>query len=119
MECCAECGKADVRLEACQACKLVKYCNVNCQVAHRLKHKKACRIRAAQLFDKRLFSEPPPREDCPICMLILPLLPDEWAYMTCCGKTICSGCSIACIDNIAPSAIQPYFKMKKKNGRKT
>lgn len=25
-------------------------------------------------------------------MLMLPLLPDERAYMACCGKTICSGC---------------------------
>ena len=33
------------------------------------------------------------REECPICMLPLPLRDDEIVFMACCGKTICLGCS--------------------------
>ena len=28
---------------------------------------KKCDRRAAELYDKALFKEPPPREECPIC----------------------------------------------------
>ena len=41
---------------------------------------------AAELFDQKLFAEPPAREDCDICFLRLPLTNDEVNYMTCCGK---------------------------------
>eukprot|EP00956_Cyclotella_meneghiniana_P033413 scaffold95825_cov40-Cyclotella_meneghiniana.AAC.1 len=51
---CASCGKADANLKACKACMLVKYCSVECQVAHRPAHKKACRFCL-------------PREHCPFC----------------------------------------------------
>ena len=34
----------------------------------------------------------PTREECPICMLPLPLKPGESINRTCCGKTICQGC---------------------------
>eukprot|EP00956_Cyclotella_meneghiniana_P016414 scaffold25913_cov23-Cyclotella_meneghiniana.AAC.5 len=92
MESCAACDEADGSLKACTACKLVKYCGVDCQVAHRPKHKKACRIRAAEIFDKKLLQQPPAREDCPICMLMLPLNNKESTHMACCGKIICDGC---------------------------
>ena len=92
MESCAACGKADVSLKSCKACKLVKYCGVDCQVSHRSKHKKACRIRAAELFDEKLFAQPPRREECIICCLTLPFNFEETCYMGCCGKTICLGC---------------------------
>ena len=72
---CANCGKdgGNNGLKACTACKLVKYCNRDCQMAHRSKHKKACRKRAAEMRDEELFKEPP-NKDCPICLLRLPLL---------------------------------------------
>ena len=35
---CANCGKEDSNLKACTACKLVKYCNRECQIAHRPQH---------------------------------------------------------------------------------
>eukprot|EP00956_Cyclotella_meneghiniana_P042774 scaffold249315_cov39-Cyclotella_meneghiniana.AAC.2 len=92
MESCAACGKADVSLKSCKACKLVKYCGVECQVAHRPLHKKACRIKAAELFDAQLFAQPRPREDCPICMRMLPVENDACGYHSCCGKIICAGC---------------------------
>eukprot|EP00956_Cyclotella_meneghiniana_P013079 scaffold18734_cov38-Cyclotella_meneghiniana.AAC.2 len=89
---CASCGKADANLKACKACKLVKYCGVDCQVAHRPAHKKACKKRAAELFDEKLFAQPPAREECPICMITLPCDDNEFMYMACCGKFICNGC---------------------------
>ena len=89
---CASCGKADANLKACKACKLVKYCGVECQVAHRAAHKKACREKEKELFDVQLFAQPKKREECPICMLIMPLGDAEYCYMPCCGKNICSGC---------------------------
>ena len=73
---CANCGKGEESsddLKACTACKLVKYCNRECQIAHRPLHKKACKKRAAEIHDEALFKEPPPHEECPICFLPLPL----------------------------------------------
>ena len=93
---CANCGKGEESggdLKACTACMLVKYCNRDCQVAHRPQHKKACRNRAAELHDEALFGEPPPEHgDCPICFLLLPFMGSGRMYMSCCGKMICSGC---------------------------
>ena len=92
---CANCGKGEdesFHLKECTACKMVKYCNRDCQVAHRSQHKKSCKKRAAELHDQRLFKQPPPKEDCPICMLLLPSLHTGYKYRGCCGNRICSGC---------------------------
>ena len=97
---CANCGKGEEcsnDLKACTACKLVKYCNRECQIAHRPLHKKACKKRAAELHDEALFKEPPPREECPICLLPLPLDSAEAMFESCCGKIICFGCIHAMI----------------------
>ena len=95
---CANCGKGEESagdLKECTACKMVKYCNRDCQIAHRPQHKKACRRRAAELHDIKLFKQPPPNKDCPICMLLLPSLHTGSKYKGCCGKRICSGCIYA------------------------
>ena len=95
---CANCGKgeeeeAGINLKACAACKLVKYCSRDCQIAHRPQHKKACKKRAKELHDEKLFKQPPTlEEDCPICFLRMPLLGTGRTYMSCCGKMICRGC---------------------------
>ena len=89
---CAACGKDGDALKTCTACKLVKYCDASCQRAHRSKHKKECKKRAADLHDEALFKEPPPRDECPICMLPLPKNPKEQKYQPCCGKVLCYGC---------------------------
>ena len=100
---CANCGKegSDVT-NTCNKCKSVMYCNAACKKKHRHKHKKDCEEhvkraaeQAAKLHDEELFKQPPPFEDCPICMIRLPTL--EWGqtYMVCCGKIICSGCVYA------------------------
>ena len=90
---CANCGKegADVT-NTCNKCKEVMYCNAACKKKHRHKHKKQCERRVAELHDEKLFKQPPPEEDCPICFILLPTLRTGYRYMSCCGKTICSGC---------------------------
>jgi len=44
--CCAECG---ISLKTCNSCKIVKYRNAACQLKQWLKHKKRCKLRAAEL----------------------------------------------------------------------
>jgi len=96
---CANCGKGEeesVKLKACTACKLVKYCNRECQISHRSQHKKECKKRAAELLDIELFKQPPnPNGDCPICFLRMPLMNSGSRYQSCCGKVICNGCVYA------------------------
>lgn len=47
----------------------------------------------------KLFQDPPPREECPICMLPMPytlnLFGVNVVYHPCCGKMICTGCMMA------------------------
>ena len=95
---CANCGKGEESsnsLKACTACKLVKYCSRDCQIAHRPQHKKECKKKPAELHDEELFKPPPPKEDCPICMIRVPSLHSGSKYYACCGKLICSGCVYA------------------------
>jgi len=106
-ESCAACGKTDGSFKACTACKLVKYCGRECQVAHRSKHKKACRLKARELFDKQLFADPPRREDCPICMLPMPCDEEEWTYVPCCGKFFCNGCVMCITRYVCPFCNSP------------
>jgi len=91
---CANCGKEDSDVtNTCNKCKMVMYCNAACKKRHRHKHKKECERRVAELYDEKLFKQPPrPHEDCPICMIRLPNLGTGRVYMECCGKLICRGC---------------------------
>jgi len=99
---CANCGKEGAN-NICNKCKMVKYCNAACKKKHRHKHKKDCEEhirlaaeRAAKLYDKELFKQPPPQlGDCPICFLLLPTLDSGRIYMSCCGKVLCCGCAYA------------------------
>jgi TPR repeat protein len=99
----------------------VKYCNADCQRNHWPKHKKECKLRAAELREEALFKDPPAKEECPICFLpmLTKLVPCislppatifsvpvyDFAvanvelgsqyleeYYSCCGKSICRGC---------------------------
>ena len=49
--------------------------------------------------DDKLFQDPPPKEDCPLCMQPVPyaigLCDVGTTYMPCCGKSICEGCVVA------------------------
>ena len=70
-------------------------------------HKKACRKRAAEMRDEELFKQPPPEEDCPICLLRLPVLASGSVYKSCCGKIICCGCDYAPMyDNLGNEIIE-------------
>ena len=91
---CANCGKEgeEDNMNVCNKCKMAHYCNVACKKKHKSKHKKKCGRRLAELHDEQLFTEPPPREECPICFLPLPLLTQ---FKSCCGKLICEGCNVS------------------------
>jgi hypothetical protein len=97
---CASCGIAEVdeiKLKTCTACKSVRYCGVTCQREHKVKHKKACKKRAAELRDEILFKQPEGSYlgDCPICCLPLSINVTKSTLMDCCSKLICNGCSYA------------------------
>ena len=51
------------------------------------------------MSDELLFQDPPPKEDCPICMLPMPFASGvckvKKTYMPCCGKVLCEGCVFA------------------------
>ena len=107
---CAACGKGGDDLKACTACKLVKYCGVDCQRAHRPKHKKECKRRAAELHDEALFKQPPSRDECPICFLELPIREDQTMYQACCGKMICNGCVLASSEQSVECLLCPFCR---------
>ena len=87
-----------VVLKKCTACLLVKYCSVDCQRAHRSKHKKECKRRAAELMDELLYGqgrERPEGDFCLICTLPIPLpMGDHSLFNVCCMKLVCDGCSV-------------------------
>ena len=66
------------------------------------------------ISDNDLFKQPPPKEDCPICHLRLPLVESGSMYYECCGKIICSGCAYAPVyDNLGNKIIEekcPYCR---------
>ena len=101
-EACANCGKEAsdaVKLKNCTACRLVKYCGVDCQKVHRKRHKKACKQRAAELKDEQLYSrghQRPEGDFCPICTLPIPYkMHEHSSFNVCCMKRICKGCIMA------------------------
>ena len=101
---CSACGKKSATLKKCNACKCVWYCDKKCQNKHRKDHKKECRL-IKEILDNRggkldlgteldvgPLGKLPPRDECPICMCVLPLHHFYHRHMLCCGKTICGGC---------------------------
>ena len=99
---CANCGQEGgdgVKLKNCTACLLVKYCSVDCQRAHRKIHKGACKKRAAELKDERLYGqgqERPEGDFCPICTQPVPIPTGKnSSFNVCCMKMVCNGCLLA------------------------
>jgi len=101
---CSACGKKSDTLKKCNGCKCVWYCDKDCQNKHRKEHKNYCR-RIKKELDKRgekldLGTEKdvgplgklPPREDCPVCMCVLPIAESLQLNFPCCGKTLCRSC---------------------------
>jgi len=123
---CAACGKGGDNLKICASCKSVKYCNAKCRNAHRSKHKKECKKLAAErklhdriwnmnkmvISDEKLFADPPPREDCPICMQPIPsalgLCKVYTAYQPCCGKILCNGCIMEAGEEMDKGNLKPW-----------
>ena len=101
---CSACGKKSDTLMKCRACKCVWYCDKDCQNKHWKEHKKECKPIKKEL-DKRggkldvgtevdigPLGKVPPRDECPICMQVLPIHAKLQTYYACCGKTLCAGC---------------------------
>ena len=138
---CAACGKGGDNLKVCTSCEQVSYCNAKCRKAHRSKHKKECRQLAAdrhnnetaiinidvdaieerfrniEISDEELFADPPPKEDCEICMLPMPFSNNitgfRKTYQPCCGKTLCHGCMSATEDGMSKGKLKhccPYCR---------
>ena len=134
---CANCGKHEsdtIKLKNCAACRLVKYCGVACQKAHRKQHKKACKRRVAELKDEQLYSQGHERlegDGCPICTLPIPLpMGDHSLFEVCCMTRVCDGCALAaqerglldcafcrtpCPDNDADKLAMILVRAKKKD----
>ena len=101
---CSACGKKSDALKKCNGCKCVWYCDKECQNKHRKEHKHECRPIKTELekrggklnlgdeMDIGPLGKLPPREECPICMRVLPIHERLHMYALCCGKFICSGC---------------------------
>jgi len=103
---CSACGKKSDTVKKCNGCKCVWYCDKKCQNKHRKEHRKECKRIKVEL-DKRggkldlgeeldvgPVGKVPQREECPICMRLLPLFTRLQTYAFCCGKTICCGCDL-------------------------
>ena len=62
------------------------------------------------ISDDKLFQDSPPKEDCPICMLPMPMstIHDVYrtAYQACCGKYICNGCVVVSNENMKKGIIK-------------
>jgi len=56
-------------------------------------------INEEEIKNKKLFQPPPPKEECPICILPMPMPFSgeldgkvRFSYQFCCGKRVCTGC---------------------------
>jgi len=118
---CASCGIAgvdNIKLKRCNSCYLVRYCGVKCQKAHWRQHKVACKKRAAELREERLFKQPERSDlgDCPICLLPLSDDFEKSSIQSCCYKVICNGCAYASflhgddgsLEDVCAFCRQPY-----------
>ena len=63
-------------------------------MSHWRQHRNAC-VHTGKLYDERLFRVHSEWEECPICMLLLPIDHDELKLKSCCGKVLCEGCNFA------------------------
>ena len=73
------------------------------------------RINISNDDDDKLFQDPPPKEDCPICMLPMPyssgLCGVYTTYLPCCGKLLCTGCSNAEDEEMIKGNIKPWCSL--------
>ena len=101
---CSACETKSDALMKCRACKCVWYCDKKCQNKHWKEHKHECKP-IKKVLDKRggkldlgkerdigPLGKVPQREECPICMRVLPLDEGQHLYASCCGKMVCGSC---------------------------
>ena len=101
---CSVCEKKSDTLKKCRNCKCVWYCDKKCQRKHWKEHTHECK-RIQKELDNRggksdvgtekevgPLGKVPPREECSICMRMLPIHESLHSYFPCCGKIICCGC---------------------------
>jgi len=69
-------------------------------------------VNVAISADEKLFADPPPKEDCPICMLPMPhasgICGVRKTYEPCCGKTICEGCIWASAEEVVKGNLKEW-----------
>ena len=104
---CACCYKGGEGLKKCGACKTAQYCSAECQKVHRPKHKFGCQQHLSDMFDEKLFKEPP-KQSCPLCSLRFPkdVYEHPTSYQLCCGVTLCMGCVMSA-GRRCPSCFEP------------
>ena len=103
---CSACGEKSDTVKKCTACKCVWYCDKECQNKHWKEHKKECKRIKKELvkregkldlgteLDVGPLGKVPPQEECPICLLPLPINESLHCYANCCGKILCGACDL-------------------------
>jgi len=99
----------DINEKLCK-CKQIRTTNCNKQSPENVHEKELIEYDTDSISDEKLFKQPPPAEDCPICFLQMPHLKGSARYHTCCGKTICSGCVFA-VRKMKSSSICPFCRI--------
>jgi len=101
---CVECGGSMIpnQKKICTSCESDR----NAAFERRVK-------REEELFnDDKMFADPPPKDDCQICLLQMPyedgLCGVFTVYMPCCGKLLCSGCTDAETDEMMKGNLKPW-----------
>ena len=94
----AECGdKAEIpsnKKVGTSCAQKVKHCNIDASGSRNTVSED---IEKNIIPDDILFQDPPPKEDCPLCMQPMPRIDNlsgvkQTYYQSCCGKLLCSGC---------------------------
>ncbi|KAL9179621.1 hypothetical protein ACHAXT_008911 [Thalassiosira profunda] len=67
--------------------------------------------------EEALFRQPPPTEDCAVCLLPLPLTTAEMMYQPCCGKTICQACIFGMVRSGSVATLCPFCRAEAAQGR--
>ena len=86
-------SKKQWQLKQCRRCKecIASNREVNLEAADAMLLSPCADGKGASAFhsDEALFKLTPPRDECSICLLTLPLSAREWKYQTCCEKMLC------------------------------
>ena len=113
----SECGKeveiTSNKKVSTSCAQKVEHCNTDASGSRNTDDMAADDVgRLYSLPNDKLFLDPPPKEDCPICMLPMPHASGACGvgktYMACCNTMICSGCSMAEDDEVDKGNIKAW-----------